>query len=72
MGITQRIVHREQKKMLKEVLGLEADVFGYFLAIGAGTSMGLSIGAVPALLVWKWMKRGNERGYSSKIAKARS
>lgn len=36
---------------------MEVDVFAYFVAIGAGTSFGLSIGAVPALMVWGWMKK---------------
>lgn len=38
------------------------DVFSYFFSIGVGTSFGLSVGAIPALLVVRYMKRkGGER-----------
>lgn len=33
------------------------NVFIYFVSIGAGASLGLSIGAIPALLVWRWIRR---------------
>lgn len=33
------------------------NVFVYFLSIGAGASLGLSIGAIPALLVRRWIRR---------------
>lgn len=36
---------------------MEVDVFAYFVAIGAGLSFGLSVGAIPALLVWRWSKK---------------
>lgn len=36
---------------------MEGDVFSYFLAIGAGLSLGLSIGLVPGYLFLNWMKR---------------
>lgn len=38
---------------------MEANVFTYFVAIGAGTSFGLTIGAIPALVVWRWLKKRN-------------
>jgi len=42
------------------VMNMES-VFGYFVAIGAGLSVGLSLGAIPALLVWRWIKRKEGR-----------
>lgn len=48
------------------------NVFGYFLAIGAGTSFGLSLGIVPALLVWRFMNRKGGNHAITKITKTRS
>lgn len=45
------------KCLQRRGLNVETDVFSYFVAIGAGVSFGLSIGAVPALLVWRYVKR---------------
>lgn len=42
------------------------DVFVYFVAIGAGISFGLTIGAIPALLAYRWIKKregGNHHVY---------
>lgn len=39
---------------------MEANVFSYFVAIGAGTSFGLTLGAVPAFLTWRWLKKKKE------------
>lgn len=51
---------------------MEADVFGYFVAIGAGVSFGLTLGSIPALLVWKWMKKRGDSGGVFQTPKARS
>lgn len=29
-------------------------VFGYFVAIGSGIGIGLTIGSIPALLIWRY------------------
>lgn len=47
------------------------NVFIYFVAIGSGVSFGLTLGAIPALLIYRWMKNregGNRHAYQ----KARS
>jgi hypothetical protein len=41
----------------RRVYTMESNVFSYFVAIGAGVSFGLSLGAVPAFLAWKWMQK---------------
>jgi hypothetical protein len=48
------------------------DVFGYFVAIGSGLSFGLTLGAIPALLVWRYIRRKGGDRYALKAAKARS
>lgn len=46
------------------------NVFLYFVAIGSGISFGLTIGAIPAILVYRWMqKRG--ANHDRQIAKRR-
>jgi hypothetical protein len=52
---------------------MESEVFGYFVSIGAGLSFGLSIGAIPVFLVWRWLKR-KEGGHHDRFQaqKARS
>lgn len=52
---------------------MEADVFVYFVSIGAGLSFGLSLGIVPAVLVWRRMNRDRGgAGYARKAQKAHS
>lgn len=41
---------------------MEADVFAYFVSIGAGLSLGLSLGVVPAVMIYRFIKR-RENGY---------
>lgn len=49
------------------------DVFAYFVSIGAGLSLGLTLGALPALGIWRYIKRRKEAaGYGFKTSKARS
>lgn len=47
------------------------NVFSYFFSIGVGVSFGLSVGAIPALIVWKYLKRKGE-GYDRQAKKTRS
>jgi len=48
------------------------DVFSYFVSIGAGLSFGLSLGAVPALAIWRYLKRRGERANGNfNVKKAR-
>lgn len=52
---------------------MEGEVFVYFVSIGAGVSFGLSIGAIPAVIVWRWMKRKeNDHGVYAKKASSRA
>lgn len=51
---------------------MEANVFTYFVAIGSGVSFGLSLGAVPALLVYRWMTKKRGEGHAFKAQKSRS
>lgn len=39
---------------------MEADVFAYFVSIGAGLSLGLSLGVVPAIAIYRYIKRKDE------------
>lgn len=48
---------------------MEADVFAYFVAIGAGLSLGLSLGFLPAVVVYKYLRRDRHAG---KAAQART
>lgn len=36
-------------------------VFGYFMAIGAGLAVGLTLGSIPALLIYRYMRRDPAR-----------
>lgn len=47
------------------------NVFIYFVAIGAGISFGLTLGAIPALLVYRWIRK-KEGGNRNAFQKARS
>lgn len=51
---------------------MEGDVFVYFVSIGAGASFGLSLGAIPALLVWRWITNRGGNNHDSKFKKIRA
>lgn len=42
---------------------MESAVFAYFVSIGAGLAFGLTVGAVPAVLIYRYFKRKEEGGY---------
>jgi hypothetical protein len=48
------------------------NVFIYFVSIGAGISFGLSLGAVPGLLIWRWINKKGGTRYVSNVTKTRS
>ena len=46
------------------------NVFLYFVAIGAGVSIGLTVGAIPAVMIYRWIQsRG--AAHANQIAKRR-
>ncbi|MFD0717671.1 hypothetical protein [Paenibacillus sp. GCM10027626] len=48
------------------------DVFAYFVAIGAGLGIGITLGALPALAIWRYIKRKGAAAHGFKAAKART
>lgn len=36
---------------------MESEVFAYFVSIGAGLSLGVTLGAIPALVGYRFLKR---------------
>lgn len=48
------------------------NVFAYFVAIGAGISLGLTIGAIPAVLVWRFVRRREAGSYGVKKVHTRA
>lgn len=47
-------------------------MFVYFVSIGAGLSFGLTIGVIPALLIWKWNTgRGNTDAWKATKGRTR-
>jgi hypothetical protein len=51
---------------------LESEVFAYFVSIGAGLSLGVTLGALPAIFGYQFMKRrANANGaYQTKKQRA--
>lgn len=48
------------------------NVFAYFFSIGAGTSLGITIGCIPALLVRSWWLKRKGGLYTNQTKKARA
>lgn len=48
------------------------EVFMYFFAIGAGTAVGLSFGAIPAVLVYRYFKKKGGQANAQQAYKTRN
>lgn len=47
---------------------MTADVFAYFLSIGAGLAVGVSVGLIPGYLAINWIrKRGGDQHVKTKV-----
>jgi uncharacterized membrane protein YdjX (TVP38/TMEM64 family) len=49
------------------------NVFGYFVAIGSGLSVGLTLGSIPAFLVWRKIRSkevGGRNAYQTQKARS--
>lgn len=47
-------------------------VFVYFFAIGSGIAVGLTIGSIPAVLIYRYIKKREGINHAYKTTKARA